>query len=336
MTMPGRKYSQANTKYRYGFNGKENDNEVKGEGNQQDYGMRIYDPRIGRFLSVDPIMDKYPFLTPYQFASNRCIQGIDLDGLEVFLVTGTAGFFAGIAGLEGGIGFAIGKDGLAVVPVADLKLGLGLEVGASVNFTLFPTLKGVSSLIPNRDKNGKLTTASLDYGVSASAAWIAKVGAGVSKEGDDYGGTASFGPGLGGHVSFDISLPTPVKVISWDEIVNEIKVTTEQNKVLQKVFGINEKNIGNSKAIIQDYFVKMATTLRDKRIAELNTKNSDNQRNIKAANTIIEDYKTSNAFYKLFKYADKTTAEVIKKSSEKNTSDNNKEIEILKNTEIKF
>jgi len=80
--MPGRKYSIANTNYRYGFNGKENDNEVKGEGNQQDYGMRIYDPRLGRFLSVDPITKSYPELTPYQFASDRPIDGIDLDGLE--------------------------------------------------------------------------------------------------------------------------------------------------------------------------------------------------------------------------------------------------------------
>jgi RHS repeat-associated protein len=80
--MPGRKYSQANTKYRYGFNGKENDNEVKGEGNQQDYGMRIYDTRLGRFLSVDPIADEYPQLTPYQFASNQPIESIDMDGLE--------------------------------------------------------------------------------------------------------------------------------------------------------------------------------------------------------------------------------------------------------------
>jgi len=45
--------------YRYGFNGKENDNEVKGSGNQQDYGMRIYDPRLGRFLSVDPLYREY-------------------------------------------------------------------------------------------------------------------------------------------------------------------------------------------------------------------------------------------------------------------------------------
>ena len=81
MCLPGRKYSAGNS-YRYGFNGKENDNEVKGEGNQQDYGMRIYDPRLGRFLSEDPITKTYPELTPYQFASNRPIEGIDQDGLE--------------------------------------------------------------------------------------------------------------------------------------------------------------------------------------------------------------------------------------------------------------
>jgi RHS repeat-associated protein len=78
--MPGRIFNLGG--YRYGFNGKENDDDVEGTGNQQDYGMRIYDPRIGKFLSVDPITKNYPELTPYQFASNRPIDGIDLDGLE--------------------------------------------------------------------------------------------------------------------------------------------------------------------------------------------------------------------------------------------------------------
>ncbi|MES2649395.1 MAG: RHS repeat-associated core domain-containing protein [Bacteroidota bacterium] len=82
MQMPGR--SSSSESYRYGFNGKENDIEIKGAGNQQDYGMRIYDPRLGRFLSVDPLTSKYAMLTPYQFASNRPIDGIDLDGLEFF------------------------------------------------------------------------------------------------------------------------------------------------------------------------------------------------------------------------------------------------------------
>lgn len=82
MQMPGRKYQPGSSSYRYGFNGKENDSEVKGEGNQQDYGFRIYDPRLGRFLSVDPLIANYPELASYQFASNRPIAAIDLDGLE--------------------------------------------------------------------------------------------------------------------------------------------------------------------------------------------------------------------------------------------------------------
>jgi len=68
--------------YRYGFNGKENDNEVKGIGNQQDYGMRIYDPRLGRFLSVDPLTINYPWNSPYSYAEGDPINYEDLDGLE--------------------------------------------------------------------------------------------------------------------------------------------------------------------------------------------------------------------------------------------------------------
>jgi RHS repeat-associated protein len=80
MLLPGRNY-QAET-YAYGFNGKRMDNEVKGIGVQYDYGFRIYDARLGKFLSVDPLKKKYPMLSPYQFAGNNPIQYIDLDGLE--------------------------------------------------------------------------------------------------------------------------------------------------------------------------------------------------------------------------------------------------------------
>jgi len=69
--------------FREGFNGKERDDDAKGgTGNQIDYGMRIYDPRTGRFLSVDPISSKYPELSTYQYASNSPIDGVDEDGLE--------------------------------------------------------------------------------------------------------------------------------------------------------------------------------------------------------------------------------------------------------------
>ncbi|ATL48198.1 hypothetical protein COR50_14075 [Chitinophaga caeni] len=59
MQMPGRVFNGGG--FRYGFNGQENDNEVKGEWNQQDYGMRVCDPRLGRFLSVDPLTREYPW-----------------------------------------------------------------------------------------------------------------------------------------------------------------------------------------------------------------------------------------------------------------------------------
>lgn len=82
MLMPGRQYALSGYDYRYGFNGKEGDDEVKGDDNQQDYGMRIYDPRVGRFLSVDPSDKKIPDLSPFSFAGNSTLWLKDKNGLE--------------------------------------------------------------------------------------------------------------------------------------------------------------------------------------------------------------------------------------------------------------
>jgi RHS repeat-associated protein len=81
-------------KYKFGFNGKEDDDEW----GKQDYGFRIYDARVGRFLSVDPLSGDYPELTNYQFASNSPIAGIDLDGLEYFFAAD--GRFLGRVGAD--------------------------------------------------------------------------------------------------------------------------------------------------------------------------------------------------------------------------------------------
>jgi len=82
MQMPGRKSSGG---YRYGFNGKENDNEVKGEGNQIDFGARIYDQRLGRWLSLDPLFTKYPNWSAYNFTMDNPILFIDPDGKVVIV-----------------------------------------------------------------------------------------------------------------------------------------------------------------------------------------------------------------------------------------------------------
>ena len=79
LQMHGRKYNAED--YRFGFNGKENDQEW---GSQviQDYGFRLYNPSLGKFLSVDPLALEYPWYTPYQFAGNLPIWAVDIDGLE--------------------------------------------------------------------------------------------------------------------------------------------------------------------------------------------------------------------------------------------------------------
>ena len=54
-----------------------------------DYGFRIYNPGIARFLSVDPLAPDYPWYTPYQFAGNMPIWAIDIDGLEPGVTSGS-------------------------------------------------------------------------------------------------------------------------------------------------------------------------------------------------------------------------------------------------------
>jgi RHS repeat-associated protein len=66
--------------YRFGFNGKEKVDEVYGDANAYDFGARIYDPRLGRFLSVDPMAAKYPAWSPFSFAINNPIRFIDENG----------------------------------------------------------------------------------------------------------------------------------------------------------------------------------------------------------------------------------------------------------------
>lgn len=68
--------------HRYGFQGQEKDDEVKGKGNSVNYSYRMHDPRIGRFFSIDPLAPSYPWNSPYAFSENRVIASIELEGLE--------------------------------------------------------------------------------------------------------------------------------------------------------------------------------------------------------------------------------------------------------------
>jgi RHS repeat-associated protein len=84
MHMPGRSFSSGS--YRYGFNGMESDDEIKGDGNSLDFGARIYDSRLGRWLSVDPYATKYVGIGPYTFVDNKPIWAVDSKGKDIFFI----------------------------------------------------------------------------------------------------------------------------------------------------------------------------------------------------------------------------------------------------------
>lgn len=78
----------SDAEYRYGFQGQEKDDEIKGQpGNSINYRFRMHDPRVGRFFAIDPLTAKYPWYTPYQFSGNKVIHAIELEGLEEYALS---------------------------------------------------------------------------------------------------------------------------------------------------------------------------------------------------------------------------------------------------------
>jgi RHS repeat-associated protein len=77
----GRNATETSLK-RYKYVGKERDEET----GLYYYGARYYAAWLCRFVSVDPLQFKYPHYTPFQYAGNKPISFIDLDGLEEALL----------------------------------------------------------------------------------------------------------------------------------------------------------------------------------------------------------------------------------------------------------
>jgi len=75
----------------------EKDDEVRnGKGNSYDFGARMLDPRIGRWLSVDALEKKYTSLSPYNFVANTPLQAKDPDGRIIIFINGLYGPIGGV------------------------------------------------------------------------------------------------------------------------------------------------------------------------------------------------------------------------------------------------
>lgn len=68
--------------YRRGFNGMEKDDDFKGEGNSYSTEFRQMDPRLGRWLSLDPLMAMFSSQSSYVAFDNNPIYFNDPNGAE--------------------------------------------------------------------------------------------------------------------------------------------------------------------------------------------------------------------------------------------------------------
>ncbi len=117
----GNFFAPQDVKNKYRYNGKEfiEDFDI----GLNDYGVRWYDPRIGLFLSVDPLADKFPHVNVFNYAENSPIAHIDLWGLQ-------AVFFqvAGRVGLSG-----------SVIPGPTASAAVGVAIDAKANVLVYHT-----------------------------------------------------------------------------------------------------------------------------------------------------------------------------------------------------
>jgi RHS repeat-associated protein len=72
--------STDNNDFKHKFQGREFQDELGL--NVYPFKYRTYDPAIGRFWSVDPVAENYAYNGVYNFAENRVIESIDLEGKE--------------------------------------------------------------------------------------------------------------------------------------------------------------------------------------------------------------------------------------------------------------
>ncbi|MFZ4798293.1 MAG: RHS repeat-associated core domain-containing protein [Bacteroidia bacterium] len=191
--------------YRFHFNGKEKDNETYGEGNTYDYGERVQDPRLGKWLSLDPKSKEYPQITPYSFSGNNPLYFIDKKGADIIV------YFA--------------EDKLKKYPVLVVKtaefnqtftLPQGMRETVMSKYDpgqIFPTTPIINTELPAATKSNQTiqpdaNTRSLGGEVVAIGGFYASFDLVTINKGDDKGGTfayLTFGAGFGAEAGVSYS-----------------------------------------------------------------------------------------------------------------------------------
>ncbi len=251
MIQPGR--TVATSGYRFGFNGMEKDDEIKGSGNHLDFKYRGYDPRTGRFWSVDPLFKEYPWNSTYAFAENRVIDGIDLEGLEYLNANGEpAGPLNDVEASNRGATLQPGfknesETNASKLSETDIKLKKDLNKFAAQKNHKIPPANSVNGQIKqsptNYDKWLKMVVAPETESMARDNPIIKSFAVGTA---------AFFGAAVGGElvVSGTPYLPSLPKIASATSstvrIVNSTAIAIQQSTTARVAIGIGVGVVGET------------------------------------------------------------------------------------------
>jgi RHS repeat-associated protein len=274
----------------------EKDPEIKGEGNSYTTEFRQYDPRLGRWLSLDPLMTKFPWMSPYVAFDNNPVlyndplglaaQGGDpLEGKNPIIWGAVKSAF-----LSGAAEFCL--------QVADLMIFEGMDLEEAVTRIDYSSLvqeamKGaLKSLIPwdtsLDDKLSKLFTGKY----RKMTMYIIK----VSVEAIEELVTAAIGDAVTGQ---KIDLLGTLEDFVGEKVIGEIisakpiidkRLKKRKSKIQDQINKANKKieEINNEIKKINEYTTKSEKEKIEKKINRLN--NEKNKHQNKATNILAKEY----------------------------------------------
>lgn len=247
--------------YRYGFQGQEKDDEVKGEGNSINYKYRMHDPRVGRFFAEDPLEANFPWNSSYAFSENRVIDGIELEGLEVLLIGGNLTLSAGGSfTIENGVlfDFSSGKPKMFKYNSTGTGYETNISIATEFTVTFFPTMPSY------KHAAGKGQV----FGISGGEAIVGS--SNIAMSGEYIGSNFSIGLGLGilpvsgAFYDTETVIGDPIndvaKIANIDKIFDavleslseELKPINEERSRLTKGAGIVSREIEKIDKILKD------------------------------------------------------------------------------------